>query len=47
MTKDKVMTPEASQFYVAEIVVALEYMHSIGVIHRDLKQENILVSNVR
>ncbi|KAG2385503.1 hypothetical protein C9374_003318 [Naegleria lovaniensis] len=28
---------EATQFYTAEIVNAMEYMHTLGIIHRDLK----------
>ena len=30
-------------FYTAEIVCALEYLHSCKIIHRDLKPENVLL----
>ena len=33
---------DQARFFIACIVVALEYMHKKGVIHRDLKPENLV-----
>ncbi len=34
-----------AKFFIAELVLAIEYLHSIDVIYRDLKPENILIGN--
>lgn len=31
------LTEDETRFYAAEVVDALEYIHSLGVIHRDIK----------
>lgn len=31
------------RFYAAELIIALEQVHDLGIIYRDLKPENVLV----
>lgn len=39
----KFFPEHAVRFYVAEVLLALEYLHMLGIIYRDLKPENVLV----
>ncbi|UYV70277.1 PRKCI [Cordylochernes scorpioides] len=39
------MPEEYARFYSAEAIIALNYLHTHGIIHRDVKLGNILVNN--
>eukprot|EP01125_Pyxidicula_operculata_P003948 TRINITY_DN1552_c0_g3_i4.p1 TRINITY_DN1552_c0_g3~~TRINITY_DN1552_c0_g3_i4.p1 ORF type:complete len:485 (+),score=110.46 TRINITY_DN1552_c0_g3_i4:160-1455(+) len=45
LQKEKTFSEDRVRFYGAEIVVGIEYLHSAGVIYRDLKPENLLLTH--
>ncbi|CAG2183588.1 unnamed protein product, partial [Oppiella nova] len=38
-------TEEDVKFYLAELALALDHLHTLGIIYRDLKPENILLDS--
>ena len=44
LREEGLLLEDRARFYAAEMVLALEHLHSLRVIHRDLKPENVLVT---
>ncbi len=40
------LNEKEAAFIMHQLLLALEYMHTIGIVHRDLKLSNILISNI-
>ncbi|CAB3407811.1 unnamed protein product [Caenorhabditis bovis] len=43
LSKEVMFTEDDVKFYLAELTLALEHLHSLGIVYRDLKPENILL----
>jgi serine/threonine kinase 38 len=43
LIKKDILTEEESKFYTAEMILAIDSVHKMNYIHRDLKPDNILI----
>lgn len=45
MTRGDILDEQTSKFLIAEIILAIEYLHDKNIIYRDLKPENIIIDD--
>nr|KAF6492935.1 ribosomal protein S6 kinase A6 [Molossus molossus] len=46
LSKEVLFTEEDVKFYLAELALALDHLHRLGIVYRDLKPENILLDEI-
>ena len=45
LIKYDILSEDSARFYIAELILAVETLHKMNFIHRDLKPDNILIDN--
>jgi len=45
LNKKQIFEENEAKFFIAEVILAIEYLHSLHIIYRDLKPENILIDS--